>query len=275
MRPPSGQRGRGGLRHPAAAAAVVATGIALAGGAAFTVHMGSDTSPTPRAAAAPPDELTRQATGRATPGRPSAPARSMPQLSAEVARLRASRPADPAVSDRAQVAGDETGQPDLYAAAFTRTLLTQNFATPRRGLLGWVQAESAPTAEPTVIGLVPRRLRDRWAVFSLTDGPVPPVPQPEQWTALGMQHAATTVRIRRVTEPMAWSAAVANGTVTDPGATARTVTATVTLHRAQDGRTTSTVRDVALTLVLEGPPQRDRWGFVGAVTYESVPAGSP
>ena len=176
MRPPSGRRGRGGLRHPAAAAAVVATGIALAGGAAFTVHMGSDTSPTPRAAAAPPDELTRQATGRATPGRPSAPARSMPHLSAEVARLRASRPADPTVSDRAQVAGDETGQPDLYAAAFTRTLLTQNYATPRRGLLGWVQAESAPTAEPTVIGLVPRRLRGRWAVFSLTDGPVSPIP---------------------------------------------------------------------------------------------------
>ena len=275
MRAPSGRRGRGGRRRPTAAAAVLATAIALAGGAAFTVHAGFGTTPAPRPAVAPPDELTRPARERATHGHPSAAARSTPHLSAEVARLRASTPADPTVSDRAQVAGDETGQPDLYAAAFTRTLLTQNYATPRRGLLGWVQAESAPTAEPTVIGLVPRRLRDRWAVFSLTDGPVPPIPTPEEWTALGMQAAATTVRIQRVTEPVAWSAAVANGTVTDPGATARTVTATVTLHRAQDGRTTSTVRDVALTLVLEGPPQRDRWGFVGAVTYESVPAGSP
>ena len=275
MRHPSGRRGRGGGRRPTAAAAVVATAMALAGGAALILHNGSGTTPPPRPAVAPPDDLTRPATGRATHGHPSAEARSMPHLSAEVARLRASTPADPAVSDRAQVAGDETGQPDLYAAAFTRTLLTQDYAAPRRGLLGWVQAESAPTAEPTVIGLVPRRLRDRWAVFSLTDGPVPPIPTPRQWTALGMQDAVTTVRIHRTTEPVAWSAAVANGTVSDPGATARTVTATLTLHRAQDGRTTSTARDVALTLVLEGPPQRDRWGFVGAVTYESVPAGSP
>jgi hypothetical protein len=74
-----------------------------------------------------------------------------------------------------------------------------------------------------------------------------------------------------VIEPIPWSTAVAAGEISDPGVTAREVTALVTLHTTEGGIDHRTVTSVALTLNLEGPPALSNWGFVGAVTYDAIP----
>jgi hypothetical protein len=142
--------------------------------------------------------------------------------------------------------------------------------------VSWVQAESAHTGEPLAIGLVPQELRDRWATFSVTDtsdGPAP-IPTTSEWAKLAAQAGRTSVRIQRVTEPMAWTNAVEAGRITDPGITARIVSAEVTLTTVVDGHTRTRATSVELGLEFEGPPTRGQWGFVGAVTYTAIPMGT-
>jgi hypothetical protein len=190
----------------------------------------------------------------------------------EVSRLRTSQPVVSAVSSSHHlISGEASPQPDLYAAAFVKALLTQDYATPRSDLLSWVQAESSRTTEPTIVGLIPIELRPKWAVFSVVEGSTPPVPATAAWTALGLRQGHTSVQIQRVTEPVPWSTAVAAGEINDPGVTAREVTALVTLHTTESGIMQTTVTSVALTLNLEGPPVQSNWGFVGAITYDAVP----
>jgi hypothetical protein len=190
----------------------------------------------------------------------------------EVTRLRNTAPVAPhPPSNRNHIAGEADQQPDLYAAAFVKELLTQNYATPRDDLLRWVQAESALTTEPKVVGLIPTEQRPKWAAFSVSEGSTPPVPSTADWTSLGLRRGHTTVKIQRVIEPVPWSTAVAAGEISDAGVTAREVTALVTLHTTEAGIDHEFVTSVALTLNLEGPPTLANWGFVGAVTYDAVP----
>jgi hypothetical protein len=197
------------------------------------------------------------------------------ELDADVARLRAA-PKVTTDSPLPRITGDPARQPDLYAAAFSTQLLTQDYRRPREGWVSWVQAESAHTDEPLVIGLVPPELRDRWATFSVTDtsdGPAP-IPTTSEWAKLAAQAGRTSVRIQRVTEPMAWTNAVEAGRITDPGITARIVSAEVTLTTVVDGHTRTRATSVELGLEFEGPPTRGQWGFVGAVTYTAIPMGT-
>ncbi len=197
------------------------------------------------------------------------------ELAAEVNRLRAMPPVTGA-SALPRITGDVTTQPDLYAAEFVRRLLTQDYRTPRAALLAWVQAESAQTSEPLVLGLVPADLRDRLAVFSVTDatGDTAPIPTASQWSSLAAQGGYTTVRIDRVLEPLAWSNAVAAGRISDDGVTGRLVAATITRHTTSAGGPATQRFSVSLAVNLEGPPTRDRWGFVAAVTYTAIPLES-
>ena len=157
-----------------------------------------------------------------------------------------------------------------------RRLLTQDYRASRDEHLSWVQAEAAQTSEPLVVGLVPKELRGRLAVFSVTDaaGQSTPVPSPNEWAALRVQDGYTTVRVQGVDEPMAWSTAVSSGRISDPGVTGREVTAAVTLHYRKQGRPVTATSSVAMTLNLEGPPTRSTWGFVTAVTYSSLPVSA-
>jgi hypothetical protein len=197
------------------------------------------------------------------------------ELEAEVARLRATPTADDR-SPLPRITGDAAQQTDLYAAAFTTQLLTQDYRRPREEWVSWVQAESARTAERLVVGLIPPDLRDRWAAFSVTDaqdGPAP-IPTTKEWARLATREARTSVRILRVTEPMTWTNAVEAGRITDPGITARIVSAEVTLTTTVDGRSEAERTSVELGLEFERPPTRSTWGFVGAVTYTSIPVGT-
>jgi hypothetical protein len=191
-----------------------------------------------------------------------------------VARLRAVEPVVPSPST-AKIIGDAAEQPDLYAAEFVRRLLTQDYRQPRVEHLRWVQAESATTTEPLVIGKVPPELRDRLAVFSATDtgsGPAP-IPTATDWEGLGLQHAFTTVVIDRVEEPFAWTNAVASGRITDPGITGRAVAATVTRHTHVNGKDATATFIVSVLLNLEGPPVRRGWGVVAVISYTAIQTG--
>lgn len=215
-----------------------------------------------------------------TPPLPVAAGRGVPALDPsqsvalgdEIARLRALPPVAPAVSPRS-ITAEAARQPDLYAGEFVKHLLTQDYRTPRAQLLTWVQSEAAQTAEPLVTALVPPQLRDKWAVFSVTDPAdgMAPIPATDEWIRLAQVQGHTTVVVQRVSEPLAWSSAVSSGRITDAGVTGREVTALVTLHTVQDGRAKASVASVALTLNLEGPPVRPGWGFVTVVTYTQIP----
>ena len=213
------------------------------------------------------------APGTAGPAGPpaSAPPTERNDLAAvQIARIRA---LDPVVSSPGtpKITGEATTQPDLYAAEFVRRLLVQDYRQPREDLLQWVQAESATTHEPLVTGKVPPELRDRLAVFSVTDAAdaPAPIPTPADWDGFGVQGAYTTVEIDRVEEPFSWTNAVASGRITDPGVSARQVTATVTRH-VDDKRHPPSVFSVSVLLNLEGPPTRRDWGFVAVLSYTAI-----
>ena len=132
--------------------------------------------------------------------------------------LRNSQPVPPRISSsRNRIAGEASLQPDLYASAFVKELLTQNYVTPRDDLLSWVQAESAMTNEPRVVGLIPSELRSKWAVFSVSSGADAARPDDCRLDLPGTAPGRTTVEIQRVIEPVPWSTAVAAGEISDPG----------------------------------------------------------
>jgi hypothetical protein len=212
---------------------------------------------------------------------PSSGARSLTpgqqlELEQNISRMRAVVPVHAAQSRQYPAVGAETRrQPDLYAAAFVRELLTQDYRTSRDQLLAWVQSESAQSTEPLVVGLTPAALRPAMAIASVQDGINGPSPVPTQndWTRLAGRQGHTTVKIQHVSEPLSWASAVAAAQITDPGVTARQVDAEVTLQTTDLGKATTQRYSVALVINLEGPPVRDGYGFVAAITYNLVAVG--
>jgi hypothetical protein len=258
-------------RIAVAAAVFVVLATLLTVGIAAVIRVSSSPAAKPEGSSQP-----SQVQADARTVEPQVPPEQAKAVADEVDQLRNSAPVAPRVpGGRNRIAGEASLQPDLCAAAFVKALLTQNYMTPRDDLLSWVQAESAATTEPRVVGLIPPELRPKWAVFSVSEGPTPPVPPAADWTSLGQRQGRTTVEIQRVIEPVPWSTAVAAGEISDPGVTAREVTALVTLHTTEAGVARKIVTSVALTLNLEGPPALPDWGFVGAITYDAVLVGRP
>lgn len=205
------------------------------------------------------------------PGASSLTVEQQSDLQQSLARMRAQIPVAPATSTQyPAVSSQAREQPDLYAAAFTRELLAQDYRTSRDDLLAWVQSESAQSTEPLVVGLTPVELRGRLALWSVQDDTGSPAIVPNQtvWAALAQRQGNTTVQIQKVTEPGSWADAVAGGQITDPGVTARQVDAEVTLHTTDHGQAITSASSVALTIQLEGPPVRGGYGFVVAAIYD-------
>jgi hypothetical protein len=197
---------------------------------------------------------------------------SINQMRAVAAVQPATTPQYPAVSGQARQ------QPDLYAAAFASELLTQDYRTSSRDeLLAWVQSESAQSTDPLVVGLTPAELRPKMAIASVQDGVNGPGPVPSQseWAKLASRQGHTSVQIQHVSEPVSWASAVANAQITDPGVTARQVDAEVTLQTTDQAKTTLQRFSVSLVINLEGPPVRDGYGFVAAITYNAATMGQP
>lgn len=257
-------------RHASIAAGAVIGLLTIAGWS--VLH--HTTSPQP--GSAPPSGNHRVPVAAAPSPTSSAPTTGAADVDRDLRRLRAVAPVAESSQTR-RIAGDQAQQPDLYAAEFVRRLLTIDFRSPRAEHLAWVQAESARTTEPLVVGLVPEDLRDRLAVYSVTDipGGDAPIPDEQEWNQLAATSTHTTVRVQRVSEPLAWTNAVADGRITDPGITGRQVAALVTRHTKGSDGDHATKFSVALTLNLEGPPTRSTWGFVTLVTYSAIPIGTP
>jgi hypothetical protein len=198
------------------------------------------------------------------------------ELEQSIGRMRLVAPVNAAASPQyPAVSAEARRQPDLYAAAFVRQLLTQDYRVSRDVLLAWVQSESAQSTDPLVVGLTPVDLRSRMAVASIQDGGTGPSPMPSrrEWADFARRHGHTTARIQRVTQPVSWARAVADGSITDPGVTARQVDAEVTLRAVDHGEPAAVRYSVALVVNLEGPPVRDGYGFVAAITYNVVRVG--
>ncbi|MEP7194772.1 MAG: hypothetical protein ABI903_18160 [Actinomycetota bacterium] len=195
------------------------------------------------------------------------------ELEQSIARARNLVQVDAATSPQYPAVGAEARQqPDLYAAAFVRELLTQDYRTSRNQLLAWLQSESAQSTEQLVVGLTPVELRGTMAVASVQDevkGPSP-VPSESDWAVLAGRQGHTTVQIQRVSDPVSWAGAVAKAQITDPGVTARQVDAEVTLQTTDFGKAIEQKYNAALVINLEGPPVRDGYGFVTAITYNVV-----
>ncbi len=204
------------------------------------------------------------------PGATSLTSEQQADLQHSLNRMRAQSPVAPATSAQYPAVSSQARlQPDLYAAAFTRQLLTQDYRTNRDQLLAWVQSESAQSAEPLVVGLTPVELQPKLALWSVqedTEGPAP-VPSQTAWAVLAQRQGYTTVQIQKVSEPVAWAGAVANGEITDPGSTCRQIDAEVTLHTDDNGQPTSARYSVTMTIQLEGPPTRSGYRFVVAAIY--------
>jgi hypothetical protein len=246
--------------------AVVLVGVIVTGAPAPTSagHLSVEgPSPTPASTPSP-----------ASPG--SLAAEQQSELEQSINRMRAVPPVDRATSARyPAVSAQARQQPDLYAAAFVRELLTQDYRTDRARPLAWVQSESAQSSDPLVVGLTPADLRDRMAVASVQDGvngPAP-VPTPDNWADLAARQGRTAVQVQRVIEPVSWASAVASGQISDPGVTARQVDAQVTLQTMDHGKAATQRFSVALVVNLEGPPVRAGYGFVALIIYNVAAAG--
>src|SRR5664280_1574853 len=189
------------------------SGVLLVPLVAVAVIAGGHSSPT---------SISHSATGSSRPtaslpGASSLTAEQQTGLQQSLTRMRAQIPVTAATSAQyPAVSSQARQQPDLYAAAFAAQLLTQDYRTSRDDLLAWVQSESAPSTEPLVVGLTPVSLRGRLALWSVQDDTGSPaiVPNRSAWASLAARQGYTTVQIQKVTEPVAWAAAVADGQIT-------------------------------------------------------------
>ena len=123
---------------------------------------------------------------------------------------------------------------------------------------------------------MPFDLRHKFGLWSLTDstdGSETPIPSAAEWKAWGDRSARSTITILRVTEPVKWAEAVSAGQLSDPGVTARDVDAEVTTQWIDHRHLKASKRSVSLSLTLEGPPSQTGYGFVNAVTFDSVAGG--
>ena len=252
------------------------TVMVLLAGVAGSVIVSEDTSTASAGRSAVQTSSPSPATTPAPSGQSSLTSEQQLELQRSISRIRGVVPVNAAASPQyPAVSAEARRQPDIYAAAFVRQLFTQDYRVSRDVLLAWVQSESAQSTEPLVVGLTPVDLRNRMAVASIQDSANGPSPLPSRrdWAELARRQGHTTARIQRVTQPVSWARAVADGQITDPGVTARQVDAEVTLHAVDRGKPTAVRYSVALVVNLEGPPVRGGYGFVAAITYNVVRVG--
>jgi hypothetical protein len=263
-----------GRRLALAAGGVLAVLALLVLASAAVIHQAQphrsrhdDRMATSAGPAAPPVAAPGALTGALTPAQSAG-------IASDIASLTAAPAVTPATSSRyPAITGAARFQPDLYARQFATRLLTQDYRTSRADLLAWVQSESVQSSEPRVVGLVPAELRPKLAVYSVTqavDGSAVAVPSQRDWAQWAARRAFTTVTIQKVVEPLKWSEAVASGELVDPGITAREIDAVVVTHWTERGTQKTSTHSIALSLSLEAPPAHNGYGFVTAVTYQSV-----
>jgi hypothetical protein len=175
------------------------------------------------------------------------------------------------------IPAEDRTQPDLYARAFFTTLFTHPYAGVTRGqMLAWVQAQQADS--PFITGGTPAE-RSRLLVESASDPQwsnhgYAALPDEAGWAQGVAGRASVRIgRLIRVTPPD-WETAIAAGDITDPGLTARLVSADMTMTWTESGKPRTQRFSAALTLLLEGPPTASQYGVVVIADTSAVQGAS-
>jgi hypothetical protein len=156
-------------------------------------------------------------------------------------------------------------QPDLYARAFFTALFTHPYTgVTRAQMLAWVQAQQA--LSPFITGGTPPEM-NRLLVESVSDPAwsnhgVVALPDDSGWAQAVAGRAS--VRIDQLTcrTPPDWETAISDGDITDPGITARLVSADMTMTWNDGGKLKTQNFSVALTMLLEAPPTASQYGVI-------------
>jgi len=156
-------------------------------------------------------------------------------------------------------------QPDLYARAFVTGLFIHPYTgVTRAQMLAWVQTQQA--LSPFITGGTSAEL-NRLLVESASDPAwsnhgVAALPDDSGWAQAVA--GRTSVHIDRLTclTPPDWETAISDGNITDPGLTARLVSADMTMTWNDGGKPKSQKFSTALTMLLEGPPTASQYGVV-------------
>lgn len=168
-------------------------------------------------------------------------------------------------------------QPDLYARAFFTALFNHPyFGVTRTQMLGWVQMQQA--ASPFITG-GSRAEQDRLLVESASDpawnnSGYAALPDDAGWTQAAVGHASVLIDRLTCVTPPDWETAIGDGDITDPGLTARLVSADMTMTWTEGGQRKTQQFSVALTLLLEGPPTVGQYGVV-VIADTNVVQGAP
>lgn len=163
------------------------------------------------------------------------------------------------------IPANDRAQPDLYARAFFTALFTHPYVgVTRAQMLAWLQAQRVES--PFITGGTAAEL-NRLLVESASD----PAWSNHGYAALaddaGWAEAVAgraSVRIDRLTcvIPPDWETAISAGDITDPGLTARLVSADMTMTWTENGHLNTRKFSAALTLLLEGPPTTSQYGVI-------------
>ena len=156
-------------------------------------------------------------------------------------------------------------QPDLYARAFVTGLFIHPYTgVTRAQMLAWVQTQQA--LSPFITGGTSVEL-NRLLVESASDPAwsnhgVAALPDDSGWAQAVA--GRTSVHIDRLTclTPPDWETAISDGDITDPGLTARLVSADMTMTWNDSGMRKTQKFSTVLTMLLEGPPTASQYGVV-------------
>ncbi len=156
-------------------------------------------------------------------------------------------------------------QPDLYARAFFTALFTHPYTgVTRAQMLAWVQTQQA--LSPFITGGTLAEL-NQLLVESASDPAwsnhgVATLPDDSGWAQAVAGRASVRIdRLTRLTPPD-WEAAISDGDITDPGLTARLVSADMTMTWNDSGMRKTQKFSTVLTMLLEGPPTASQYGVV-------------
>jgi hypothetical protein len=156
-------------------------------------------------------------------------------------------------------------QPDLYARAFLTGLFVHPYAgVTRAQMLAWVQSQQADS--PFITGGTVSE-RSRLLVESASDPQwsnhgYAVLPDDAGWAQAAAGRASVRIARLTCTTPPDWETAISDGDITDPGLTARLVSADMTMSWTEDRKVRTQRLSVALTLLLEGPPATGQYGVV-------------
>jgi hypothetical protein len=238
--------------------------VVLLGTAALVVHLSTGRA-TADANPQPSSRSTSPASGSDAPAVPDS------DTPTDVASWDAIPAVTPSTSKAyPAIDGSARQDPDAYTRAFASELFTRDYrASDRSQLVAWAQYEDAPLQSPNY----PRADWTKVLVDSLTDltwdaAADTPIPADGPWLALRAEHCTQTVSEVKVSTDVEWEQQVVNGyQPSDPLATVRDVSLTVTQHAKVSGHAATSTFSISLSVQLGSSLRGDGYGVAATNNY--------